>query len=542
MDHSGGESSSKKHQISDSDDDSDKTISEDELLAMMPGGKHESSKMDKSADDNERLDNRPSCQYGRECYRKNPQHLAEYKHPTQKRNQDETNEKAKKRRSLPSLEFGVYLTKVHGIPDIYNGSDKAIGIKDILSPKMGRLVSSVQFNYMFEISWLCEQYPPEFRQKPLLIVHGDQREAKSALERQVSAYSNITLCQAPLEIVFGTHHTKMMFLLYEEGFRVVIHTSNLIRQDWHQKTQGVWLSPVFPKLDSGPSILKGDSSTWFKRDLIEYLSTYPSQQLSTWCNHIKSHDFSSAKVFIIGSVPGRHIGPKKLMFGHLKLRKVLQDKGPSNAEVDKKWPVIGQFSSIGSLGPTSAQWLTKEWLSSLSATKTSNISKSDKLNLIFPSIDNVRKTLEGYPAGGSLPYSIKTAKKQPWLKDFFHVWKSKIHGRTCASPHIKTYLRTSGDYKNVAWMLITSANLSKAAWGALEKNDTQLMIRSYEMGVLFLPQMFGKQYLEGVTTSDDYLVPFDLPPTPYSGSDEPWMWDVPHTKAPDTHGMMWKPN
>ena len=35
-----------------------------------------------------------------------------------------------------------------------------------------------------------------------------------------------------------------------------------------------------------------------------------------------------------------------------------------------------------------------------------------------------------------------------------------------------------------------SANLSKAAWGALEKNGTQLMIRSYEIGVLFLPQNF----------------------------------------------------
>lgn len=29
-----------------------------------------------------------------------------------------------------------------------------------------------------------------------------------------------------------------MLLLYEEGLRVVIHTSNLIHEDWHQKTQG----------------------------------------------------------------------------------------------------------------------------------------------------------------------------------------------------------------------------------------------------------------------------------------------------------------
>ena len=31
---------------------------------------------------------------------------------------------------------------------------------------------------------------------------------------------------------------KMMILLYEEGLRVVIHTSNLVEKDWYQKTQG----------------------------------------------------------------------------------------------------------------------------------------------------------------------------------------------------------------------------------------------------------------------------------------------------------------
>lgn len=35
-----------------------------------------------------------------------------------------------------------------------------------------------------------------------------------------------------------------------------------------------------------------------------------------------------------------------------------------------------------------------------------------------------------------------------------------------------------------------SANLSKAAWGALEKKGAQLMIRSYEIGVMFLPKFF----------------------------------------------------
>ena len=34
-----------------------------------------------------------------------------------------------------------------------------------------------------------------------------------------------------------------------------------------------------------------------------------------------------------------------------------------------KWPVIGQFSSVGSLGPSPSQWLTSEWLVSLSSSR-----------------------------------------------------------------------------------------------------------------------------------------------------------------------------
>lgn len=37
-----------------------------------------------------------------------------------------------------------------------------------------------------------------------------------------------------------------------------------------------------------------------------------------------------------------------------------------------------------------------------------------------------------------------------------------------------------------------SSNLSKAAWGALEKKGSQLMIRSYEIGVLFIPKYLVK--------------------------------------------------
>ena len=55
-------------------------------------------------------------------------------------------------------------------------------------------------------------------------------------------------------------------------------------------------------------------------------------------------------------------------------------------------------------------------------------------------------------------------------------------------PHIKTFVRFSPSSNCLSWALLTSANLSKAAWGKLQVKDSQLFIRSYELGILFLPR------------------------------------------------------
>lgn len=57
-------------------------------------------------------------------------------------------------------------------------------------------------------------------------------------------------------------------------------------------------------------------------------------------------------------------------------------------------------------------------------------------------------------------------------------------------PHIKSYFvyetSVEAGLLTMNWFLLTSANLSQAAWGIYEKNGSQLYIKSYEIGVLFL--------------------------------------------------------
>ncbi|KAI8787957.1 tyrosyl-DNA phosphodiesterase 1 [Biomphalaria glabrata] len=513
----------------------------------------------------------PVCPYGSKCYRKNPIHLKEYFHPRSpgKRKLDEREDRAessdvnKKTKGASTHNilnkspqdvyqefqpFSFFLTKVADIPQKFN-TQGAMSLKDILSNSMGVLRSSCHFNFMFDIKWLMSQYPADFRKLPVLLVHGEQGRSETDLKSEASDYANITLCRAALDIPYGTHHTKMMLLLYERGMRVVIHTANLIDNDWHQKTQGVWISPLFPPLKNSSD--KGDSTTGFKADLLQYIAAYRSIKLTPWEKHIQSHDMSSANVYIIGSVPGRHTLNNKHNWGHLKLKKVLSERGPDSGLV-KNWPLIGQFSSIGSLGPNKEAWLLNEWGQSISVCKSEQNGSllPSKLNLIFPSLDNIRLSLEGYNGGGCVPYSIKTASKQPWLVQFFSQWVSEGRGRSKAVPHIKTYACVSPDGSQAAWFMVTSANLSKAAWGSLEKDKSQLMIRSYELGVLFLPQCFGcknafkvSSHLEEVvgTTSPVFPLPYDLPAQTYQKGDRPWLIDVPCMDKPDTFGTMWCP-
>ncbi|XP_068150971.1 probable tyrosyl-DNA phosphodiesterase isoform X2 [Drosophila tropicalis] len=163
----------------------------------------------------------------------------------------------------------------------------SVTLQEILDESLGEIESTVQINFMVDIGWLLGHYYfAGILAKPLLVLYGDESPELlniSKLKPQVTAI------KVQMPTPFATSHTKMMLLAYTDGsMRVVISTANLYEDDWHNRTQGVWISPRLPALSEEADTAAGESKTGFKQDLMLYLVEYKLSQLQPWIARILS--------------------------------------------------------------------------------------------------------------------------------------------------------------------------------------------------------------------------------------------------------------
>jgi len=149
------------------------------------------------------------------------------------------------------------------------------------------------------------------------------------------------------------------------------------------------------------------------------------------------------------------------------------------------------------------------------------------VRIIYPSEDDVENGHFGEEGAGCLHYEKDFHKNQMWLNNHLCHWKADHTNRTKAIPHTKSYCRISPCMTKLAWFLLTSANISRSAWGSDIKNGGS-NVRSYEAGVLFLPKYFGKLYFQimknggNVDIEDIFPFIYDIPLTPYDSNDKPF--------------------
>jgi tyrosyl-DNA phosphodiesterase-1 len=345
----------------------------------------------------------------------------------------------------------------------------------------------------------------------------------------------------------------------------------MIPFDWGNMSQGIWRSPSLPLLDEflpleqpGPI----GSGSRFKVDLLNYLKAYDTKRIicRPLIEKLSKHDFSEVRAALIASVPGKQEidRPQETSWGWLGLKQALKSVSSRGNEPE----IVVQISSIATLGSTE-KWLKGTLFKALGISKTV-VTAKPKFRIIFPTADEIRRSLNGYSSGGAIHTKIQSVaqvKQLQYLKPMLCHWAgdSAHHssnaslagtfdaGRKRAAPHIKTYIRFA-DRRQTAidWKLVTSANLSKQAWGEAANATGEVRICSYEIGVLVWPELFGDKATMVPTFKNDTpmstecdaeivvgaRMPYDLPLVPYAKEDVPWCASASHTE-PDWKGQTW---
>lgn len=409
--------------------------------------------------------------------------------------------------------------------------------------------------------------------------------------------------------MFGTHHTKMMILLkHDDTAQVIIHTANSITQDWTVLTNAVWQSPMLPLLKSSGSGTESQaappplgSGERFKADLLDYLRAYDARRptCKALVEELAKYDFGAVRAALIASVPGRHAARSSRPWGWLALRKALAEVPCQQGPAD----VVVQISSVATLGPKDA-WLKETFFGALSMSKAALASRPN-FKVVFPTVDEVQRSVAGYRAGGSIHMRIQSPQQQKqlqYMKPMFHHWANdspkgkgtchhgenptkgraerkreggvvskrslvnanQVHadlgeakiqnsGRNRVVPHIKTYIRYG--QHSIDWALLTSANLSKQAWGEAASASNEVRIASWEVGVLVWPELLCKDSAmvatfqanepprevaeeTGKETVIGLRMPYSLPLQRYGGDEIPWVASMSY-RQPDCLGGVW---
>ncbi|KAL8741890.1 MAG: hypothetical protein Q9190_005552 [Brigantiaea leucoxantha] len=386
---------------------------------------------------------------------------------------------------------------------------------------------------------------------------------------------------------------------HDDLAQIIILTANFIRRDWSM-TQALWRSPLLP-LESSPTLGSPEPSSLligsgprFKHDILSYLRAYGPSKTGPLIAKLEAYSFTSIRAALIASVPKRqHLAPSnsnETLFGWPALKKILSCIPVSLSpllETEAGTPqLVIQVSSIASVGQ---KWLEETFFPALSSSSLTPTKSSDppRFSLVFPTTREIGDSVTGYLAGASIHLGNQstTQKKQlDFLRPMMCRWggatffdsfsassssknldekankkivlwnkqnqRQRDTGRKRVAPHIKTYIRFSSSAEEedggseVDWAMLTSANLSKQAWGVAVSKAGDVRICSYEIGVVVWPGLWSedgeKAVMEPVFGRDapvsdgrrkrgkDVCVrvglrmPYSLPLTPYTETDRPW--------------------
>lgn len=423
-------------------------------------------------------------------------------------------------------DFPMTLLKLkRGIPAWANAGPLGFSMKRAVA---GDIRWAFVSNYMIDMPWMASAYPDLLFSDHIVIVHGNPAQTQE-ITGSLGLYGlekDQFYVHAPPVPPYGTHHSKAFMLQYATGLRMIIHTANMVYPDVNNKSQAVFMQD-FPRKDE-----KSPPSSDFEDTLVSYVHSLglSAEEYTKAAKIIKSHDFSMARAALIPSIPSKpwEFGEEQAKnYGHLRLRDCLENEMFEERFIGT--PIVAQFSSIGNISQKFLDGFTDSASAGRVAGRTAQLGRpkgtysieeknesnnnSSKcvektLELVWPSVDEVRNSLEGWFAGGSIPGYPDRVRK-PLLMDMYRTWGGEMTGRQRAMPHMKTYVRYHAEHQEIAWACIGSHNFSKAAWGeqvqSKKYNKKLFRILSFELSALLLPSLelaYRKSRFYGFSCTD----------------------------------------
>jgi tyrosyl-DNA phosphodiesterase 1 len=441
---------------------------------------------------------------------------------------------------------------------------------NVYSNNVAYRMSAAGVSFLMDIRFLHDAAPVLFDADKVILVHG--MDASDMHRAILSVFDEPTRARIrsvrPTTPPYGTVHSKAVFTFCgSAGCRVFIHTANDDPSDWELRTEAGW-SRDFPIKESPDA-----RSSEFEKSLVEYFrhlhttGRVPNAIVESAVREMERYDFSNSGCALVTSIPGKHTGPMRARFGHLRLRTLLCDEDINESANDTS--VVVQFSSLGSVQP---KWLDDFMVSLFSSRSRFRtglcVKPTDRLELVLPTMAQMAGGVESWAAGRALPITGRNVHREH-ISSRLHGWNcSNAAERARAMPHIKSLLRYSRrNPDQLDWVLIGSANLSAAAWGTHRASSGAFDILSYEMGVLITPRLYSHQdFLIGelVPSASSSLrgrpvvlrvvgqendpesadsaihvpvpIPYVLPPIPYQPDDVPWHVDPGGPACASPHG------
>ena len=360
---------------------------------------------------------------------------------------------------------------------------------------------------------------------PSIIIRHEENQKYNAMD-EYGNYIKFVFPKISQTLRWGKFHSKLIILKFPTFLRIIVPSANLTDGDWYYWGQIIWFQdfPLIKKNENDKNEEKEKKSEDFREYLKNFMKTFMPHTYEGkrfWTDleiNFDEYDFSEASVDLIASANGRFVGDKeKGLFGVGRLNSLMESK---YFNIDKNDNLLIQCSSFG----VSKQ---KNFYSNLY--KGFNLNNYDKLNdinnidIYYPTEKYINSMEKGLELSSCLFFSKEAYNIN---KDRLHdiVLKDKFIDRDTVF-HSKIFITGKKNSKgkfilnNDSFIYIGSHNFSASAWGNFEKNDSQISIANYELGVIFDCNVLS--FEEKLDIYNNLLFNFDIPK--YSNEDVPFI-------------------